>query len=596
MPRLSLDRRHLPVVAAAVLPLAVVVGLTWPLLPQLGSSHMVTAWGDSHVWVMDWAARHLLQGDAAALVQPTAEAGYPGQRDLRAVGGAALLVYLPLRLLLSPLAAGTLVHLLVFPVTALFTFAALGRLTDADRWTRALLGSAFALSPTALSTLGMGEISNTQAWVLPAFLVVADRCCPLAGREPARPVWALAAALVGFLGGLSSPYYTLALPLIAGAWALVFAWRRRSTPLPALLAAGALVAALGVGMLPVGAYYGGGAATGTDSLVSPAPRASQVPPAGERLPEPPPVASPDRLLLGGGPATLSPFQPTHVSYLGLPLFLAALGLAVMRSTMPPRGRGVGIALVVGGVTLALGPWLAIGGWYPAVGGHAVPLPVRLLELLGYPTRQGGLYFRYAVVAELGLVVTLAAALGARPEWGRRAAMVAGLAAALHTVDAVRDTMPRWPLRVEPVADRDVLQAMAPASARGLAPDVMAADGAVLELPLQGPTDGHFGQASVLRALFHRRPTTGILRDVRLHESDARRILDAARRDPGNFADHLRDAGFRYVLLPRELARFSTPDEPTLRRLLGPPWHDGDLLIWELGPTRLRLAETGSTGG
>lgn len=104
---------------------------------------------------------------------------------------------------------------------------------------------------------------------------------------------------------------------------------------------------------------------------------------------------------------------------------------------------------------------------------------------------------------------------------------------------------------------------------------------MLELPLQGPTDGHMGQASVLRALFHRRPTTGLLRDVQPHEHEARVILDRARRDPAGLGPALRAAGFRYVLLPRELARFSRPDEPTLRLLLGEPWHDGELVVWEV---------------
>ncbi|RME28425.1 MAG: hypothetical protein D6798_02425, partial [Deltaproteobacteria bacterium] len=154
-------RRLLPVLTAGLAPLVVVVGLSWPLLPQLGRAHMVTAWGDSHVWVLDFVFRHLLRGEWSALVQPTAEAGYPVARDLRAVGGAALLLYAPLRLLLSPLAAGTLTHLLVFGVTGVLGHAALGRLTTATAWTRSALATAWACSPTALSTLGMGEISNT---------------------------------------------------------------------------------------------------------------------------------------------------------------------------------------------------------------------------------------------------------------------------------------------------------------------------------------------------------------------------------------------------------------------------------------------------
>lgn len=540
---------------------------------------MVTAWGDSHIWVMDWTLRHLAQGDASALISRTAEAGYPVPRDLRSVGGAALLLYAPLRLLLSPLAAGTLTHWLIFSVTGLFTHGALGATTDASPWTRAAAATAFAVGPTVLSTLGMGELSNTQAWVLPAFLWAAAVTLPLELDRPVRLSRAPLAALVGLVGGLSSPYYTLALPLIAGVWALAAVLRRRAA---GLLPAVALVGALGVGMLPVGAYYGGGAAGGSDSLVNPAPRARIGAPQGDPLPQPAPVATPSSLVFGTDQAPRSAYEASHVSYLGLGLVGAALAFGLRRT----RGRGLGLALLLGGVVLALGPWLAAGGHYLLVGGRALILPVWLLEQVGYPTRQGGLYFRYAVVAELGLVVLLAGGLAGR----RHAAALAWALAAIHAADSVRDTMPRWPLQAEAVADLDVLQAMAPAGSAGLAPDVMTADGAVLELPIQGPTDGHFGQASVLRALFHRRPTTGLLRDVRLHEHQARVILDDARRDPANIVAALRAAGFRYVLLPTELARFSTPDLATLRRQLGTPWHDGDLVIWDLGPTELRLVE------
>jgi len=584
-------RRHLPVLLAGLAPLLVVVALTWPLLPQLGHAHMVTAWGDSHVWVMDEVFRHLLRGEWSALVQPTAEAGYPVARDLRAVGGAALLLYAPLRLLLSPLAAGTLTHLLVFSGTGLFCYAVLGRLTSASPWLRAALATAWACSPTALSTLGMGEISNTQTWVLPAWLLAADGCCPLDADRPARPAWALGAAAVGLLGGLSSPYYTLALPLVAAGWAAAFAWRRRARLPRALVAPALLLGALFVGMLPVAAYYGGGAAGGTDSLVNPAPRVADAAYPGQALPSPPPVATPDSLLLGGGPETLSPFQPTHVSYLGLPLVVVALALGLRRRA--GRGRVVGLSLLLGGGLLSLGPWLAFDGRYLGSTGQVLSTPVRLLELLGYPTRRGGLYFRYAVLAELGVVVMLAAGLSGLRR-SRQVVLAAWLLAAAHVADSVRDTMPRWPLRVEPVADRDVLQAMAPPAGHGLAPDVMAADGAVLELPIQGPTDGHMGQASVLRALFHRRPTTGILRDVQPHEHVARHILDDARRHPAELAERLRAAGFHYVLLPRELAAFSKPSDDELRRLLGAPWHDGDLIVWDLGPAELRLVEGART--
>lgn len=535
----------------------VVLALAWPLPLHLGQWHMLTAWGDSHIWVMEWTLRHLLALDPGGLVRPTDDAGYPVPRDLRSVGGAALLLYAPLRLLLDPLAAGTLTHLFVLPASATITALAMGALLpDSRPALRAPLAVAYALGPTVLSTLGMGEISNTQAWVLPAFLWACQAAFPFGGPDrPARAPWI---ALVALLGGLSSPYLGLALPLLGLGWALL---RRR------LGGAALLLLCLLIGLLPVRAWFGG-AGSGKDSLVAPAPRAQQGPPAGRALPHPPPVATPDSLLFGLTPPPRSPYEPTHISYLGLPLLLAALILG--------RRQRLGLVLFSGGVTLALGPWLAVDGRYPSLAGHALPLPVAALEALGYPTRQGGLYFRYAILAELGLALMLLGGLSSRPSWkpGRALALAWALAI-LHIADSVRATMPRWPLRSEPVAGLDALREMGRVPLDPQRP-------AVLELPLQGPTDGHFGQAGVLRALFHRRKTSSLLRDVRPHEDRAREVMNEARRQPERAAAVLMEAGFGWVVLPDELARFSQPDPRVLRALLGEPWSEAQgLRVWRL---------------
>ena len=70
--------------------------------------------------------------------------------------------------------------------------------------------------------------------------------------------------------------------------------------------------------------------------------------------------------------------------------------------------------------------------------------------------------------------------------------------------------------------------------------------------------------------------------MRPHEDAAREVLNKARLEPDRLGERLREAGFAYVVLPAELARFSVPDEAVLRRLLGEPWaEEGGLMVWKL---------------
>ena len=545
-------RPLLPPLVCFLACLGALVALSWPMPAHLGTWHLLTAFGDSHAWVFEW-----LRGELAAgrLPVETADAGYPQIRAVRLIGWAPAALFMALRLGMGALAAANLVQLLSLPVSALAAGALIRRWTEADPWVSGALGVAWALSPTLLSTYGLGEISNTQAWVLPGCLWLMD-------RAEADPRWLPALALGAFFGVFSSPYFGLALPLLAGGLAVARALR----PAPGrsgrarFIHPGLMLAAVALGLAPSGLYYMAHDAGGGGALFRPAQQTAL----GPTLPFPPPVARPDALVWAREPAPRSPFEPMHASYLGLPLLLAA-GLSGRR---PGKGRGAGVALFVGGALLSLGPWLAWGTDYVRAAGLVFPLPARLLELLGYPTRQGGLYFRYAVIAELWLVLLVAAGLAGR----RRAGLIAGALTLLHVADGVRATGPLWPRPSEAVPEIEVLREMA------------GSDGAVLELPLQGPLDAAHGQGALLRALFHRRPTSALPRDVRPKESVLPGLIERGlASDP---AEVLAEAGFRYVLLPDVLRGQIDPHGAALIEALGPPQHDGAWRIWDLGPTRL----------
>ncbi|MDP6932793.1 MAG: hypothetical protein QGG40_07740, partial [Myxococcota bacterium] len=416
--------------AAFTVTLAVVCGLAWPMPLELGQRHLLTPFGDSHVWVFHWVSTQLGAGELPEL---TYEAGYPQLRRIRLIGWAPALASLPLQGLLGPLAAVNLAQLLSLPISALAAMALVRRWTGVEPLAAAALGVCYAMGPTLLSTFGMGEISNTQAWTLPLFLWCLD-------RAQADLRWAVGLFMVSFLTAFSSPYYGLALPLLVGGWvSLVLGaagWRRLATGTGrlgrAVVRQGVLLATVAAGLWPAHGYYVPHESGGGGSIFQPARFHLSL----DRLPYPYPSASPLELVLARAPLARSPYEPVHVSYLGLALVLVALvavvaairgwrlgrheemgGTAVREETQRfpgpvgwPRGMNMGLFLVVLGTVLALGPYLTWGGHYVRLGESPVPLPVRLLEVLGYPTRWGGLYFRYSVVASLGLVVVIGAGL------------------------------------------------------------------------------------------------------------------------------------------------------------------------------------------
>lgn len=559
--------------------LSVVAALSWPLGLHLRTWHLLSPFGDSHVWVFDWVARTLASGEFPI---ETYEIGYPETRRVRLIGWVPALVSVPLRPLLGPLGAANVIQLLSLPVSSLVAAFWIRRRTGVDAWTSAALGLAFGLGPTALSTFGIQEISNTQVWIVPAFLLALEAADRRAAALPLLFFVSLAASF-------TSPYFALALPLLAGAWAV---WRVGFPRAPApgapkpqreggsvpphsplrrlsrrLLHPALVLAVIAAALLPARGYYDPLATEGNLGAFRPARRAEIQDP----LPFPPPVARPDALVAGTDPAPSRPGESHHVCYLGAVL-LAALGvLALVRRPAGAGRRGAweGLGLLAGGILLSMGPFLAWGDHLVRIGDARIALPVWLLEEAGYPTRLGGLYFRYAVVAEAGLVLLLGSLLAGR----RRAALLAWGLLVLHVADGIRATGPMWPRPGEEVPGLADLETL-----RG-------SDGAVLELPLQADTNSMLGQGGMLRAAFHGRPTTSLARDVQNARSTLRTLVHdppGPRALPRKLSHH----GFRYVVVPRAEAHALDAQERHFLGLLGTPWRDGALTIWDLGPTRI----------
>jgi hypothetical protein len=545
--------------AAFVAVLVVCCALVWPLPLHLSTWHATSAFGDSHVWVWDHQWRALIGGRP---LDPSCYAGFPVARAFRAIGQGPAVAVTALRPLLGPLGAANVVQLLSLPLSAVAAAVLVRRWTGAAPLAAAALGAAYALCPNLLATFATLEISNTQAWIVPAFLLALD----FASR---RWVGLLAVGTVGVLAAFTSPYLALSLPLLFAGWAVSHGWQQRRSAWAALARILAVLAVLFASLFPANSYYQPDEAGGGESIFQPARGAQLARGATGRqaaVPVPSPVAQPDQLLMGARTQPRGPTSVGHSVYLGLALVLAAIGVGVVRRRVHP----VGVALAAGGVLLAMGPLLALNGSYTALGAW-VAMPVALLERAHYPTAFGGMYFRYITLAVLGLLLVVGKGLAG---W-RYAVPAAGALLVIQVVDGLRETGPWWPRPVAEVAGLQVL-----ASLEGQ-------DGAVVELPLQGPTDAILGQEALLRAVFHGRPVSALPRDMMGVRSPLPSAVRRLSRDPEGGVAALSALGVRFLLLPAELADYTEPSMPELRAALGAPLHDGALIVWDLGPTEAR---------
>ncbi|MCB9764831.1 MAG: hypothetical protein H6739_33960 [Alphaproteobacteria bacterium] len=551
-------RPALPALTVLALGAAVVAALTWPLPLHLGAWHLQDAFSASHAWVAD----HVFQatfGDRP--LDPTAAAGYPVQRHGPFIGLAPILASWALRPVAGPLAAFQVIHLASLPLSALALWPLLRRWTDADRWTCAAACLTFGLCPYLLSTLSIGETPKLQAWLLPLFLWATARWLDGEARGAA---WLVALTLVT---GFTSPYYGLALPLVIVAHCGLVGAARWRAGWPQRLRAAGGVALVAAALLPVYLYLSGPPRPVEEGLMRPA-AAGQV---GMALPLPHPVATPRDLLLGNALPARSPYEIVHMAYLGLPLLLGVVALLALRRG--GRGLGPGIALLLGGVLLAMGPNLALGEQFTAA-----PLPATVLGWIGYPFLRGGMWFRLVVLASLGLSVLLAVAASRLP----RGAWIAWALALVHVGDAVRATGP-WP---KPSRAVPGLRALAE-----MRTSMNPMDGAVLHLPLQEGPGWAESQKMLLAAVVHGRYTTGLTRDVQTPEAQAMRRWVAEAVDAPDPAAALRARGFRYVVLqpmPPLPIRIS---RETLTEKLGEPAGGPGLWRWDLGPATLAPLDT-----
>jgi hypothetical protein len=519
--------------------------LLWPLPLMLKTATVDGTFNDSQAWCF-WYMAELRAGRAGWV---TDRIGWPEPVALRFIGWAPAMVVAPLQGVLGGLGAYNAALLLTGGLNALSGFL-LARLLGARDLPAVAGGLLLAGCPFALDTLANGQIEKMQLWVLALYLVtvrLSMRWWLLLGVVP------LSALLVA----VTSPSLAMFLPVALGLLlpALVLERRTWTAAASGLLSAGLSAGAL----LWIRGHYepvGGLPATSAFAPASVEP--------GNHTALLEGVARLDNLLLGG---TVSGLHADHVIYLGLPALLVALALGCRREPVPLAG----LALVLVGALLSLGPRLADSSGFISYGGQHLLMPAYLLEVYGYPIAESGMYHRFLSLSGLGLCLVVAGG-GAASRTGRRHAAVALAIAALLIGDGLRQRPDRWPRAVTEVPGQTALAAIRADTG----------EGAVAVFPLR--VDDRGGGTQIMLSLFHGRPTSGLPRYDGWRQRGVQQLVAwmeeaQTQPDPRTF---LWQQGIRHVLwAPFIPHRDGGPDAEALTALLGPPQQDGALLWWTL---------------
>jgi hypothetical protein len=527
----------------AALAITVLGLMLWihPEALQLGLSERIGgAFHPGHAWAMDRVSQMLFEG--AAWSGDGTPLAYPEAGHARFIAWAGLLFGAAISPVTGLIPAYHLTVAANLWASAVLCAVLLRRATDCRPAAATGAALVYALGPPALGFLANGQLAKLHLWCLPLCLLALDHALGAAGprQRAGRTVLCMLAALIT---GFSVPSAGLLVPFAGIAWALV---RLRGRWVNAVLGLGGLAAGLGHG-----AVYHLLPGEGLALMRPAAPIPGLVHP--DFLS---PVSRPIELLLGQARWSGAADGVNNISYLGLPALLLALWWVARR----PRAHTLGIALCGLGIMLALGPAIETTStrWV---------LPAVLLEWTHYPITQSGMYYRFSLVAGLGLALIIARGGQGKSHWWLCWAVgAANIAAGLWA------TAPIWPRPLEAVPGMVLLE-------------TMRADptpGAVLELPLAAlDTEGGRG---ALAAAFHHRASTATIHHTSIEASARLKRLDTMLQSDRLAAD-LAQAGFRYVVLrPSRSSPANSQTRERLRRALGAPALDQEIQIWTV-PSR-----------
>jgi len=486
-----------------------------------------------HVWAADHVAS-MVSGEES-WTGVTRRIGFPEATHLRLIAWVPLLLAVPAGWVLGTPAALWLMIVLGLFATGVATMILIRRVFTIDPW--AAMGASFIYTfcPFSLGVLANGQLAKMQLWCLPLLLLFADHALQEDAKK--KPlVWLFLSSVVL---GFNAPSIGLVMPIALVVWVMF----RTPTKQDWTWA----IAVLGVaaaGMLPAW-WMHTAASEFTVGLLPAAPV-----PGLQSPPHLSPVATASGLLGLHGSWDGARSAVNNVAALGWPAVLAGVACLWRGSRMAWLGAG----LCVAGVLLALGPSVEAAGmlWL---------LPAEVLDRVGYPLQESGMYYRFVQVASLGLALCGAAISLRWPKHVRWIAIGIGLGVA---VDAYRVTSGLWPRSIRSIPHRSIYTSMAEDSVAG----------AVLELPL-----AHLdteGERRLVGQLIHGRPTTALARNMVVQGQPRLERLSATLRGSSP-QQMLNQLGIRYVLLHG--IRTNVQLYRDLSRSLGKPQEDGGLAVW-----------------
>ena len=487
-----------------------------------------------HVWAADHVSEMLVGDESWSGV--TQRIGFPETVHLRLIAWVPLLLAAPFGWVLGVPASLWVMIVLGLFATGAVTMALIRRVVELDSISAASLALVYTFCPFSIGVLANGQLAKMQLWCLPLLLWFADK---LLRDDESRTASAIGLFLSAVVMAFNAPSIGLVMPFALMVW-VVLRTPSRQAWIWAVVALG--VAALG--MLPAWWMH-----TTSSSLTVGLLPAAPVP--GLQSPAHlSPVATVSGLLGLNQHWDGTRSAINNVAVLGWPALVGGL-LSVFAWS---RSAVLGGSLLLVGVLFSLGPSVEYGG-------YVWRLPAEVLDRLGYPLQDSGMYYRFVQVASLGLAVSCATVVARWPTVSRRVAIAFGV---LVFVDAYRVTDSLWPRPIRSIQHQDVYTAMASDPTPG----------AVLELPL-----AHIdteGERRLVGQLIHRRPTTVLARNMVVQGQPRLERLSAAVRS-ANAQRELQQMGVRYVLLHR--SRSNRALLQSLTQTLGRPQQDGGLAVW-----------------
>ena len=513
-----------------------------------------------HVWCFEHIASMLWSGDWSLW---TNQLAYPETVTVRFIGWCPAVISALFSPIAGPIAAYNLAFLLssslTAPVSVLFFRQLNPRLSLISAWSLALLVS---LSPPMIGAMANGQICKAQLWLISLmgltwvyFSRKLDAKFSLSSLVSAVLAMLLAAVCMAFTEPTYCLFVAPVLGLSSGLWILQSSYKLRQLFIQVLMVGGVAII-----FVLAERYYD---TTGLQSAFTPSVRLD-----GSGIVNQLQQQVSLYELFGFSSSEFSTTSTIHFGYVGWGnlVIVSIIFLWSLFTNWRNISLSISIALLLVGVGLSLGEYLALDETHYRPGGAFVSLPSNWLAQLGYPLAQSGQYYRGMALVWLAIPAMLSLLNG------RRLQRIIPLIATGMLVFSMHRTSNAWPFPVEKIAGKRIFE------------QIETQPGAVLDLP-SGIGNYQLG-VSMRDAAIHGQPIPVIptylpMADHPLFRRNNQVLIEALSNGQVTQArSALLRSGYRHILW--RLNRF----EPRIRletmiSMFGDPVEEEGILLWTL---------------